>query len=331
MKIVFNLSTPKTVRFFLPFAEQLRARGVDVGFVGREYTELSILGEALGVETEMLGRHGGPTLLGKLLASAERIGLLAHYFDRVKPDALIALGNHESVRAAFGLGIPVVSFSDIPEYEAVARLTLPLATRVCAPWIIPEAVYRNCGVAPERLHIYHALDPLAWLPFTPIDTSYVEKLGFDSEQPLIVCRETEWQSGYVSEDIVRRARDELARRHPSWQFVDIPRYETHRYYDAPSLLAGASLLIGGGGTMCIEAAYYGTPVIATRPLRCHYMEWLFAHDLARNATTVEDTVRLVEDIVETRVRWSAAAGAAFGRMRFPLEELTELIVDTAKP
>jgi predicted glycosyltransferase len=80
----------------------------------------------------------------------------------------------------------------------------------------------------------------------------------DRHRPVVVCRETEWQSTYVEGDIVGQVAAALQRRHPRWQVISIPRYRPHPMYDVPSLLAQADLFIGGGGTMCIEAAYYGT-------------------------------------------------------------------------
>ncbi len=148
-----------------------------------------------------------------------------------------------------------------------------------------------------------------------------------------MCRETEWPSAYAGRDIVRDAASALRRRHPGWQIVNIPRYRAHRDYDIPSLLANAQLLIGGGGTMCIEAAYYGTPVIATRPAPSRYMEWLFDHHLAVKSLSVARTVRHAEQVMAAdrtaaaRKR-RAAAQRVFRRMNFALDNLVELILQT---
>lgn len=332
MKVVFDLGTPKQVRFFLPLAGRLQAKGCTTSFVTRDYTEVNILVDALGIAALRLGRHGGPTLLGKLRSAAERIDLVAEYLNRAAPDVLVALGSPDSVRAAFGLDIPVVSFCDLPEATAVARLTLPLATRVCAPWLIPAETFEQFGVTADRLHQYRALDPLAWLERHRVDEAVLERLGLDPQRPLVVCRETEWESAYVRTDFAVAAAEEFVRHHPRWQLLCIPRYTAHPYYDIPSLLARADLLIGGGGTMCVEAGYYGTPVLSTRPLVCHYMNWLFEEGLAQPCRTVAETVAAavaVAERVESKHIGQTRAARVFQGMSFPVDELADVILATA--
>src|SRR5262249_9184322 len=104
----------------------------------------------LGLEATSLGRHGGETLRGKLLRYAERVRALARHFDDVRPDVVVTLSGTEAPRAAFGLGIPVVCFADLPESDAVSRLSLPLAARVLAPWIVRRGDLMRYGVAAER-------------------------------------------------------------------------------------------------------------------------------------------------------------------------------------
>jgi len=87
--------------------------------------------------------------------------------------------------------------------------------------------------------------------------------------------------------------------------------------------------------MCIEGAYYGTPVIATRPLPCRYMQWLFSRRLAVHCTRVQDVVREAEAVIARRASTRAhalhrRAQRIFGDMRFPLDEIVALILRTAK-
>ena len=103
MRIVFDISTPKQVRFFKPMVTRLREMGCDVPVVTRDYVELNLLMRSLRIRATVLGRHGGPTLLEKLRRFTERVGLLAKYFARQRPAALVTLSNAESCRAAYGL------------------------------------------------------------------------------------------------------------------------------------------------------------------------------------------------------------------------------------
>jgi predicted glycosyltransferase len=285
---------------------------------------------SLRVPATVLGRFGGSGLMGKLRQSSERVGLLAQYFRRHRPDALVTLSNAESIRAAFGLKIPIVCFTDVPTARLISRLTLPLASKVCAPWIIPKHDFIRCGVAGKDLFHYRALDPVLWLKDHPAARNGAEPVARNGRRPLVVCRETEWQSSYVDNDIVRTIATEIGRRHPDWRIINIPRYRKHPFYDVPSLLADADLLIGGGGTMCIEAAYFGTPVLATLPIRMHYMQWLFERRLARKCSTVADGVRWAEKIIAARgtgrdLSARRRARRLFGKMTFPLRAVSKLI------
>jgi predicted glycosyltransferase len=333
MRIAFDLVTPKQVPFFMPMITRLRARGCSVALTSRDWSELNVMMRRLRRPSTLLGKHGGRSLQRKLLCSGERVGLLARHFARTRPDVLVTLGSPESARAAFGLQIPIVCFMDLPESRAVCRLTLPLASKVCAPWIIPRQEFLRYGVAARALFFYRALDPVLWLKDHPVDTLYLRKLGLDPSRPIVVCRETEWQSAYAGRDIVGEVAAVLRRRHPDWQIVNIPRYRAHPDYDIPSLVANAQLLIGGGGTMCIEAAYYGTPVIATRLAPSRYMEWLFERRLAVKSVSVAGTVRHAEQLMAAKrtaaaKKHRAAARRVFGRMTFPLDDVIELILRT---
>jgi uncharacterized protein len=335
MRVVFDLTNSKDVVFFRPMIRRLRAAGCHVSLVTRDWEEVNVMRRRFRMRATSLGTYGGESLLGKLRSSSERVRLLARYFARHRPDVVVTLTHPDSARAAFGLQIPIVCFADIPEAWATARLTFPLASKVCAPWIIPPREFVRYGVAPEDLFFYRALDPALWLTDYIVDEKYLDTLGLDSAQPLVVCRETEWQSAYATGDIVGKVVEQLRRRHPGWQFIDIPRYRSHPFFDVPSLLARAHLLIGGGGTMCIEAAYYGTPAIATRPSPSRYMQWLFGRRLAVQCLSVPDAVQQADAIIARR--GSQRAGAArrraqriFKRMRFPLQRVVDLILRTAE-
>ncbi len=333
MLILFDLATPKAVRFFAPMMAGLEARGIRTAAVSRDYPEVQELVKALGIDAPCLGAHGGAELRAKTERSVERVAALLDPLERLAPDAVVSLTVPESTRAAYGLGIPAVCFSDIPEAVHTARLSLPLARRVLAPALIDPAVFAGCGVTGERLYRYRSLDPLAWL-----DRAFEEEpppLGLDPERPIVVCRETEWQSSYVRHDVVRELLPTLREAHPDWQIVPVPRYDEHPYVDVPRLLAAADLLLGGGGTMCIEAAFFGVPVLASRGRRVAYMDWLFERDLAIECTEPAALLARAEQLVAERGGPEAAARrararACFDPLAFPLEAVLDVLVDAAR-
>jgi len=333
-RVVFDLATPKAVRFFAPMMAELRARGVEATAVARDYPEVHGLVERFALDAPSFGRFGGGDPRDKSLASLGRTLELVEHLAKDPPDALVCLNVPDSSRAAYALGIPLVAFCDIPEAEHTARLSLPLAARVLAPEVIEPAEILRFGVSPERLQRYASLDPLLWLERDPPDPDAPELAGLDPDRPVVVARETEWQSSYVREDVVGPAVAELRRRHPDWQIVTVPRYEAHPCVDVPSLLARADLLVGGGGTMCIESAALGVPVLASRSRRVAYMEWMFARGLATRCASVAEIVARAGALVAGRGSAEAEARRrrarrTFEAMAFPLDAVVDGILSAA--
>ena len=82
--------------------------------------------------------------------------------------------------------------------------------------------------------------------------------------------------------------------------IVIPRYGSERIRQAlpdsmvvdsgvelSAILPFVDVMIGGGGTINIEAAYWGTPVISTRSFVSHYDRYLITHRLMCHADSPE--------------------------------------------
>lgn len=332
MRIMFDMSTPKEVLFFCPMKEELERLGHEVDVVTRLYANCNSLIEHFGVVASILGRHGGASLMGKLKASGERVKLLAEFMEENMPDVIVCLSNPESCRAGYGLKVPVVCFNDIPEAEIVARLTIPFASIVLTPWIIPKTEFTKYGIPEERVHHYHALDPVLWLKRVMVTDRVVKELGLDPTKPIVVWRRTEVRSSYVDKDLVPEVIRILDQRHPPphrLQIVEVPRYESHPIFDVQSLLSQCTVFLSGGGTMAIEAAYYGTPVVDCRLLPCRYLDYLNEVGLSQKATTVQEAITLAEKAL-TAGKNLDKVREIFVPMRFPLREVADIIVGEAE-
>jgi predicted glycosyltransferase len=89
-----------------------------------------------------------------------------------------------------------------------------------------------------------------------------------------------------------------------------------------ALLADADMFLGGGGTMNIEAAYFGTPTVCCRPMASLYETWLVGHGLARKPAelTPEAVGAMAESLMGQRSNPSALT-----TMTFPIDTiLTEI-------
>jgi predicted glycosyltransferase len=336
VKLLFDLTTPKTTLFFHALGSALRARSHEVHYVSREYRETNDLQKRLRVDVTIVGRHAGPGLADKAVASAQRQLAMVDLFVQLKPDVVACLSSVEASRAAFALGIPIACFNDFPEAIQTAKLSLPLATTVLAPAAIPVKTFEAMGAA--RVFSYNSFDPLAWLPTWDLAAWPLDVRGPDHTRT-IVFRESETKAAYMTNQIppLIDAVRTLAARHPDWLFVGIPRYSPERLRErlpasnvviradvvnTIGLVSTADLFLGGGGTMNIESAYFGTPTLCCRPMSCVYEQWLLDRGLAHKPVelTASGIVAMAEALVGRRNDPSALRN-----LPFPIDQVAEEI------
>lgn len=349
MKYLIDLSCPTDCYLFKGLAEELAKRGHEVHLVTRGYPgdQMNQLSAHLGLKPVSLGIHGGDTLYGKLAASAERTLLLAthivHGIGLEDFKGVISNSNPETCRVGFGLGVNVYSWNDSPDLQvAQTRLTAPLSTWIFTPWIVPIS---DLSIDSKLTLVfrYRALYPMAWLPDIKTDPDILDKLELDPDKPVIAFRESETMAAYLGErDLAVEAVKALAEKHPDWQFAARPRYSrvelerkmgaipsnVHVYADAidlHSLLAKSSLFLGGGGTINIEAAYYGVPVISTRAKTTHYERYLVDEKMVKRVETVEDAVESAETRVELYQRGLRPNNKVLKDTKYPLEEIATIL------
>jgi predicted glycosyltransferase len=271
LKIWIDLATPKETLMLNSFIKEFRARGHEVILSTRKYVETNDLIEYLGLQNVYVaGTHAG-TKEKKLHQSIKRLTKLYPWVIQNKPDALVNFSNVEACRIAFGLGIPIVNFTDMPESDKVMRLTLPLSNIVFTPFVVPkEAIWKYWD---GPLYQYNCLDPIAWMPETPKPLEEIYPTPV--KRPFIIYRSGEVKASYFNgfDDVSRPIAEELKKHYPEGTFFEVPRYTKHEMLDMQSLLAYADLFIGGGATMNIEAAWWGTWTMACRPIIASYDRW----------------------------------------------------------
>jgi len=286
LRIIIDILTPKQCMLFSKLSEKLKQAGHEVFLVSRKYREAVNLIRLKGLKAKIIGKHGGKELANKLKASAQRILELASYFEEVDPDIAVSFSSPEMARVAFGLGIPHICVNDSPHAEAVARLTIPLATKLLSPKAIPKRVWTRFGIASDRIRQYNALDPWAWLKDFKPDEKVISKLGLNLSRHILTFRleeefaayllgKTREKTGMIS--VIKKIlgeRDDV-------QIIVVPRYESQRKHlqeifdgeicipessiDGPSLLHYTTIFVGGGGTMTVEAALLGVPTFSCYP------------------------------------------------------------------
>jgi len=298
MKILIDILTPKQCMLFAKLSERLRKEGHQIYQVTRDYREVNQLLKMKGIAARVVGEHGGKNLQDKLRASAQRTLELTSIFAELKPDVAVSLPSPETSRVAFGLGIPHVCLNDSPHAEAVARLTVPLATLLLTPKCIPKKTWIKFGIQHDRIIQYNAIDPWAWLKDFKPDEEILNQLGLDKSRPIVVFRTEEAFASYLLGKIPRTPAwmpllKSLVESNADLQVIVIPRYEAQVTFltqalgnratvckstiDAPRLLAHASIFVGAGGTMTAEAALLGVPTFSCYPDKPYLIEKYLIH------------------------------------------------------
>ncbi len=296
MKVWIDVLTPKQTLFFAPLAGMLKADRHEVLITTRVYREAQQALRFVKLAHQVVGRHGGGSAFGKLVESGKRVVELARVVGKWAPDVSVSFSSPEAARVSFGLGIPHVAANDSPHSWRVARLSVPLSEFICSPWIIKPSIWKAFGA--RRIVRYRALDPAAWLKRHKASPRVLDALGLDHKTPIIFLRTEEAFASYLMGKASDRAPvvvpviKELLKERMELQIVVSTRYGLQapvirrkfggkvvvldRIVDATSLISYASVFIGSGGTMTVEAALLGTPAISCfpgeKPLYIKYLE-----------------------------------------------------------
>jgi len=350
--IWFDLVTPKSVMFFRPFIEKIKERGKTVLITAREgegYKEVVDLLNLYKMEFVNRGFFGGANLGDKLKASIHRQLALMEYIEQCSITKLVCLCSVDANRVAFGLGIPIVNFYDIPLSDCTAnfkkalpqaRLTLPLSTKAFRPYMVPQTIFERFSLESDQIHEYNFLDVVAWLHDFKPDREFFDDFllsrGLDKNKKTIVVREEEFKASYVGKkypmlyDGLKIIKDMM-----DVNIILIPRYEpeplkamfpfatvVEEKMVIQHLLAFADLFIGGGGTLNSEACFFGTPTISTRSFISHYDKLLIDNGLMEKADTKEELAEISEKIISKRNN----PKALFDTMTFDLDSIVDEIL-----
>ncbi|RXK05048.1 DUF354 domain-containing protein [Halarcobacter bivalviorum] len=322
--IWFDLVTPKSVLFFIPIVKAIEKRGKKVLITAREgkdYSEVVELLKLYNIDFVNRGEFGGACLKDKLHASIERQKALMEFVTIYDIDRLVCLCSVDANRVAFGLGIPVINFYDIPLSDhntnfkkalPQARLTLPLSSKVFKPFVVPDEIFLRFSLDEEQIFDYNFIDPVIWLKNFEPDFEYVKDVlksyNLDLSKKMIIIREEEYKSSYVDKKypILYEALEEIYNTTNS-NIIIIPRYESAYLKEEfpfatvleekiviQHLLAYADLFIGGGGTLNTEACFFNTPTISTRSFICHYDKFQIDNNLMYWVNTKKDLLETVE-------------------------------------
>ena len=174
--IWFDTATPKYGVFFKELIPLFSARGHKAFVTTRyspDYTEAKAVLDHAGISCHVVGQYGGQDRLSKFNSRLKRQSEFLKLFEQYgTPQALITGCVADSAQVAFGLGIPVILLCDTPlaadhfDYKritVVSKLTIPLATALFHPFVIPSEVFYKLGLAPDQVISHEFIDVYWWM------------------------------------------------------------------------------------------------------------------------------------------------------------------------
>ena len=273
MKIWFDILTPKQYLFFEYFIQKLRKQH-KILCTSRKYEQVNGIRKFGSVNPIIIGKHGGKDNVSKLLASLHRTKLLAKRIKKNNPDLLVSFCSPEASRVAFGVGIPHIAFSDSPHARAVMKLSLPYATKLLTPWIIPKNEFSEFGINNKNIIRYRAID--AGIIIKNYKKNKKKKSG---RRKIILIRPEELEAAYVTKKsktvkIIKKIIEDF----PDEQKIVLSRYKDQtnslrktfgkeisilsKPVNGEELLNSIDCFVGSGGTMTAESGLLGIPTIS---------------------------------------------------------------------
>ena len=326
--------------FFRRAVTLLHNSGHEVLCTSRKYREAVELAKIKKLDLTFIGSHGGADRYDKLREGARRTYELAEIVKEFRPDVAVTFSSPEGSRVAFGLGIRHIGFNDSPHSDAVAKLTLPLTSKLYCPWVIPYSAWSGYGIAKKNIVHYRALDPAAWLKHNEDDIKEVKQ---DKKKTRVLLRLEESKASYIADKKVSTTKmidDFVSELWQSANILVLCRYEDQisevesRYgnkvqvlrdvIDGIALIKSTQLFVGAGGTMTAEAALLGKPTISIAPIQFYVDKYLVKSGLVKRASNSRSLVRLGMKMIsdERYIQMQKKrATRILGRMEDPTERM----------
>jgi predicted glycosyltransferase len=277
MKVWVDITNSPHVLVFRPLIRILRERGAEVDVTAREFAQTLELLALHGIDTTVVGRHGGASAIGKARAMADRLSAL-HRFARGRGyDVALAHGSYDLTLTARRLGIPSTTTFDYEYAWLQHQLGCRAATRVVVPDAIPPHRLTRFGVRPQKLRHYPGLKEDYYLSDLKPDPAVLDELGVDRGRVIVVLRPPPDVSLYHRhanplfpetlhalggrDDVHALVLPRIGGQRDFVLSLDLPSVIVPEHaVDAQSLIAFADLVVSAGGTMNREAVSLGVPV-----------------------------------------------------------------------
>ena len=315
--IWIDLANSPHVLFFAPLIEELERRGLRTVVTARDFAQTLPLCARLGIEAEVIGRHGGSGLPAKGATLVSRVRDLREFARQASPSAAVSHNSYAQLVAARSLRLPVMTAMDY-EYQPANHLAFRCADLVAVPSTFPLDRLWNQGGRHKAWRYTGLKEHIVLAGFEP-DPGYLMSAGVETGgRALAVVRPP------ASMALYHRFENHLfpgllrhLQRTDSVRPLVLPRTPEQAEQlakdgfgdllwsgaalDGRQLVAAADAVLSAGGSMNREAAVLGTPAYS-----------LYAGKLAGvdRALVAQSRLRLVasqSDVDELRIVKKPAA------------------------
>ena len=310
MKIWIDLGNSPHVPLFHKLAGELMARGHEILWTARDYAQTVGLVNDKSIPAQVIGRHGGGSIIGKSSEFIKRVYLLARWASGKKIDLVLSHNSQEPLVVARILGIKSLNMMDY-EHHPGNHISFRMAKRVLVPEFFPLDRLKAFGADGEKTRRYPGIKEDIYLSDFKHDDGFRQelgRLGISQEEVLVLIRTpaTEalynrgkeyelfykliaYAAGKENTKILilprkREQGEEILRRFSNSNII-IPA----KPLDGANLIFNSDLVISGGGTMNREAAALGVPaytIFMGRPAEVDY--YLIGQGRLRQISSSDD-------------------------------------------
>ena len=276
MNIWTDLANSPHVLFFKPIICELESRGHRVYVTHRDFAQTSRLCDIFGINSIIVGNHGGQGLTKKIRNIIYRAHQLRNYAHGKNIDLAISHNSYAHCLAAKSLGLPYITMMDY-EYQPANHINFRLANEILAPFTFDLKTIRIYGAKEKKLIKYPGLKEEVYLWQFPPNTNFWKNNfpAVDSDKILCSVRPPATMAAYhnFENPLFYQLMKFIDGQHDV-QVIFFPRTESQRVefqskfpgflypekpVDGAQLIANSDMIISAGGTMNREAAVLGTP------------------------------------------------------------------------
>jgi uncharacterized protein len=280
LRVWLDLANSPHPLLFAPVMRRLEERGHEILVTVRDNAQTAELALARWPESMVVGRESPANPLAKAATLTRRAFALARWAGARRPHVAVSHNSYAQIVAARMLGVPVVTAADF-EHQPANHLAFRLATCILMPAALQRTNVSHQGATSDKSVFYSGLKEELYIGDFEPDPEIFSKLNIErsDEELLVVTRTPPTRAIYHRFPNPLFVETLLALdREPNVRIIILTRHAEQREsimalglrngfvpgtaVDSRSLMYGADLVIGAGGTMTREAALLGVPTLS---------------------------------------------------------------------